>query len=135
MPRICHIALFAALTLICASCFVEDVGVEGSSCDSDDGEHPCPEGYNCVDEVCYPEAPTIAVACSADEDCPAGVCLEQAHVCVGCIRHGDCVSGLCHIPTHVCIGCKADYQCPSGVCDENSGMCEKSSTESDASGN
>lgn len=129
--RSIFISLLAA-AFVCCAC-VEDVGVEGTSCDD---EHPCPgEEYNCIDEICYEKAPTIAVACSADADCPAGVCLEGAHVCVGCIKHDDCVSGLCHIPTHVCIGCKADYQCPTDNCDESTGMCEESPTEIEPEGN
>ncbi len=117
--------------LLAVGCF-EPAEVEKAACALPD--HPCPEGYTCLHEQCFPTAGGVAVACLEDGDCPAGVCLREAHVCVGCQRHSDCVSRLCHVQTHICVGCKADYQCPSGVCDESTGVCEISSTSAVADG-
>lgn len=116
--------------LLLGSC-VGQIGVEGADCDQ---SHPCPEGFLCVEGICYREAPLVGVACTVNEDCPAGVCLREARLCVGCIQHQDCISGLCQIRTHICIGCKGDYQCPSGLCDEELGICEESSTDGEFSG-
>lgn len=104
----------------------EEVAVEGAKCDD---THPCPEGLACAGGVCIKPGPLIAYACMKDDDCPAGVCMKEAHICVGCMRHEDCVSFLCEFRTHICLGCKADWQCPTGSCDEKSGICEKSSTD------
>ncbi len=127
--------LAAALALLAAvlgppAC--DEVEISGSKCSDD---HPCPNGYACVDGTCYPKGPLEGVLCSQDSDCPAGVCLEQSHVCVACIRHEDCISRLCEPQTHICLGCKADYQCQSGTCDRPTGICAESATEAAGNGN
>jgi len=120
----------ALVPLLCAGC--DQAEIAGSKCSDD---HPCPTRYACVEGICYPKGPLEGVACSQTEDCPAGVCLVQSHVCVACIHHGDCVSRLCEPQTHICLGCKADYQCPGGSCDRGTGICAESPTEEERRGN
>jgi hypothetical protein len=115
---------------LCALGCASESDVEGASCDGQ--QHPCPDGYLCVEGTCFEEEPVAGIVCNDDSDCPAGVCLPQSHICVGCIRHSDCVSRLCETKTHICLGCKADYQCPSGSCDESLGICEDIATGGDA---
>lgn len=123
-------------TLLLTACY-GPVPVEGAACDASD--HPCPSGFLCVHDACYPSVGGVAVACVENVDCPAGVCLREAHVCVGCMKHNQCVSGLCSIATHICVGCKADYQCPSGDCDEERAICapptQENATSEAANGN
>ncbi len=125
-----------SVMLLLAACY-EPVAIEESACDA--SGHPCPDGYLCVHEACFRSVGGVAVACMENVDCPAGVCLREAHVCVGCMKHSQCVSGLCSISTHICIGCKADYQCPSGDCDEERGICAtpvaENATRDPATGN
>jgi hypothetical protein len=125
MLRLPYLMLLV-VSLLGGGCY-EPVSVEEAACAPPD--HDCPHGYLCVQGVCYRSSGGVAVACIEDLDCPAGVCLREAHICVGCMNHGQCVSGLCNIPTHICVGCKADYQCQSGVCDVETGICENSDEE------
>ncbi len=130
MTMVRHMMVLATL-LAMTGCY-EPVSIEGAACAAPD--HPCPEGYLCVQGACYRSSGGVAVACIEDVDCPAGVCLRESHVCVGCMTHGQCVSGLCNIPTHICVGCKADYQCPSGACEVETGICTPPTEENATSG-
>jgi len=146
MPALGHIRFLRRLAAGCrapavAVAFVilaagprctEEVEPDLAACNE---AHECPESYNCLDGLCYPIANRVGVACTEDGDCPAGVCLDEAHVCVGCIKHTDCVSRLCQTQTHICMGCKADYQCLSGSCDEQTGLCAENSTNRETEGN
>ncbi len=51
--------------------------------------------------------------CTADADCPEGVCNEGA--CVECAEDGDCESGICDVAAGTCIECVEDAQCATGA--------------------
>jgi hypothetical protein len=130
IPR--RISAVGLLFLLFSVAACDEAEISGSKCSD---EHPCPDGYACVEDTCYPKGPVEGVICSADLDCPAGVCLEQSHVCVACLLHEHCISRLCEPQTHICLGCKADYQCPSGTCDRLTGICSENATDPEVSGN
>jgi len=64
----------------------------------------CPAGV-CVDAAC--------AECRGDGDCPGGVCAEGA--CAQCADDGDCPDGVCE--QAACVECRGDGDCPDGVCD------------------
>jgi len=62
--------------------------------------------------------------CNGNEDCVAGVCLWDSHVCGGedsCNWDEDCPVGACIDATHLCGGegsCRSDDDCQMDeICD------------------
>ncbi|MGI5863753.1 MAG: hypothetical protein ACOX6T_17085 [Myxococcales bacterium] len=130
------IVVTAAL-VVAAACLVPEVDLTGKACDS---EHPCSEGFRCVDGTCVAPLADAGVRPETDGGLPpdAGTpgCLEGSIACVDGRRVGcedgeqvvieDCAAAgaLCDATLGCLTPCGAGEECPAGrACDGATELC------------
>ena len=149
-------ALIAALCVMAAACGRTEIG---QRCESDD---QCPEGGQCVGQICVSEdlpdadlpdadvpdgdvSDVDPILCEDDLDCGSGQCESAGDACVQSIcdtELGECVPQECPVTCEdgrVQLGCRcvaevceSDAQCDGLVCDE--GQCRGCEVDSECSG-
>ena len=113
--------MLACVLTVMGGC-AQQAPVEDAACD---GDHPCPERFDCKARRCVKRPPIPPGGCVSDDDCSPGDHCDASYpggICLACVHDAHCPGQECvGFPAKHC-GCETNADCEDGWCDRNQGF-------------